>query len=162
MATLVPRDPDWIATAPLVVRRTRAVAAPSSAVWSMIADHERWTEWFGAVSSVRVTGAAEGVGGTRTVKIPGMTIDEEFTAWEPERRFAFTVVRASPTLRSLAESVELEPSAGGCTVTYTQGIEPARGFGWMWKLISRRMGSELTKALDNLAAGAEATATERD
>jgi uncharacterized protein YndB with AHSA1/START domain len=157
MANLTHRPPEWIPTAPLVVRRRRDVASPTSAVWSIIADHEQWVEWFRSVSIVRVTGAAAGVGGERSVKIPGMWVDEVFTAWEPERRFAFTAVRAPRTLQSLAESVELQPTATGCTVTYTQGVEPTPGFGWMWKLVSKRMGSELAKALDALAAMAEAT-----
>ncbi len=71
--------------------------------------------------------------------------------WEPGRQFAFAVVRANRTLAGMAESVELRTDGDGCVVTYRQGVEPARGFGWLWRLVLVRMRRDLTKALDRLA-----------
>lgn len=160
MADLPIHQPEWIDTAPLRNVRERRIAAGRDEVWARIADHETWPEWFTALKSVQVTGEAEGVGGRRRVSLPGSSIDEVFTVWKPSEHFAFAVVGANRTLAGMAESVELRDDGDdgdACVVTYRQGIEPARGFGWMWKLIFPRMRSELTKALDRLAELVEST-----
>lgn len=150
MAELTAHPPEWIDTAPLRNVGEQGIDATCDVVWARIADHETWPEWFTALKQVRVTGEATGVGGQREVSMPGATLGEEFTVWEPGAHFAFAVVRANRTLAGMAESVELRPDGDGCVVTYRQGIEPARGFGWLWKLILPRMRRELTKALDQL------------
>jgi uncharacterized protein YndB with AHSA1/START domain len=158
MAALEHRPPSWIPPAPIVVHRSRRIAAPAAVVWRQIADHERWPEWFTALQRVRVTTGAEGVGGGREVKLAkptSVTIGEVFTAWEPERTFAFTLVSAPRSLASMAEIIELDETDGATTISYTQGIEPSRGFGWFWKLSRHRLGRELDKALDALAVRVE-------
>lgn len=157
MAELPAQQPEWIATAPIQVVETRRIAASCDAVWARIADHETWPEWFTALKSVRVTTGAEGIGGGREVAVPGATFGEVFTAWEPGQRFAFSVIEASRTLAAMAESVELAADGDGCVITYRQGIEPARGFGWFWKLVQRRLRSNLASALDRLAVLVEAS-----
>ena len=156
MAQLPVQQPEWIATAPLVVQRERRVFAPPNVVWKHIADHEKWPEWFTALKQVQVTGAAEGVGGQRVVSLPGVTVGEVFTAWEPNERFAFAVISGPRPLAAMAESVVIEPDEAGCKVIYTQGIEPARGFGWLLRLVRGRLSSQLAKGLDGLATRAEA------
>ncbi len=128
-------------------------------VWERIADHPTWPQWFTALSEVRPGAIDHGLGGGRSVVVNRITIEEEFTAWEPGRHFAFSVVKAPRLLASLAESVELDALADGrCVVTYRQGIEPARGFGWFWRLSAMRMRRELNKALDALATQVRPTA----
>ena len=156
MAQLPVRQPDWIDTAPVVVRQERRVLAPSSAVWKHIADHETWPEWFKGLKQIEVTGEAEGIGGQRVATVPGAKIGEVFTAWEPDRQFAFAVVSGPPVLAAMAESVVIEATDNGCVVTYTMGIEPARGFGWLLKLGAGRVEKMLAEALDNLAERTEA------
>jgi len=152
MRTLTRREPDWIPTAPLVNTRSRRIDASPDVVWARIADHETWPEWFTALKSVRVTGAPAGTEGRREVSMGGLTIREVFTAWEPESLFAFSVDTGPRVLASMAESVSLvADGAGACTITYTQGIEPARGFRWLLRIIVKRMNTELGKALDRLA-----------
>jgi uncharacterized protein YndB with AHSA1/START domain len=157
MSQLPAHPPDWIDMAPLRNVGERRIAGSRDAVWARIADHATWPAWFTALKTVRVTGAAAGVDGRREVSMPGGKVGEVFTVWEPGEQFAFAVERANRTLAGMAESVELRDDGDGCVVTYRQGIEPARGFGWLWKLILPRMRRELTKALDQLAALVEAT-----
>ncbi|MEQ8437220.1 MAG: SRPBCC family protein [Ilumatobacter fluminis] len=154
MAQLTERPADWASTAPIVVENTRRIAAPVETVWERIADHETWPEWFTDLSSVTVTFGAEGVGGGRDVKVPGMTVKERFTAWEPPHHFAFTLFEGPRIMTSMAESVALVPDSDGdgCTITYTQGIEPAKGFGWLVKLAAKRLDVQQRAALDKLAA----------
>lgn len=152
MSTKTERGPEWVATAPIVVRSSRRIAAPADAVWERIADHESWTEWFTDLQKVSVTLGAEGVGGGRKVWLPGVTMLERFTAWDPPTRFAFTIIEGPRMIASMAELIEIEPDGDACTITYTQGIEPAKGFGWFWKVASKRMGGQLRKALGRLDA----------
>ncbi|HEY5663384.1 MAG TPA: SRPBCC family protein [Ilumatobacter sp.] len=155
MAQLPIRQPEWIPAAPVVVRRERHVDAPASAVWRHIADHETWPEWFPGLKRVEVPGSREGVGGQRLVSVPGATVGEVFTAWDPDARFAFAVVAAPRVLASMAESVVIAADGDSCDVTYTIGIEPATGFGWFWRLAAGRMARMLERALVNLAERAE-------
>lgn len=152
MAQLTEREPEWIASAPVVVRNTLTVAAPAEAVWARIADHASWPEWFTDLKRVEVTDGATGVGGGRSVALPGTTMRERFTAWEPPRRFAFTVIEGPPALRSMAEEITIVDDEVGCVVTYAQGLEPTRGFGWLVKLVARRMNTQQRRALEGLAA----------
>ena len=156
MAQLPVRQPDWIDTAPVVVRQERRVFAPPAAVWKHIADHETWPEWFKGLKQIEVTGEAEGIGGQRVATVRGAKVGEVFTAWEPDRQFAFAVVSGPPVLAAMAESVVIEAIDNGCVVTYTMGIEPARGFGWLVRLGRKGISKKLTKALDALAVRAEA------
>jgi uncharacterized protein YndB with AHSA1/START domain len=152
MAQLVERSPEWIGTAPVVVQNSRRINASADSVWARIADHESWPEWFTDLKSVKVTTAPEGVGGGREVKLPGITVGETFTAWDPPSHFAFTLVEGPRILASMAESITIEPEGDGCVITYAQGIQPGKGFGWLWKINAKRMNGQQRKALDRLAA----------
>lgn len=157
MAAKIERQPEWVATAPVTIHNTRRIDAPAEAVWARIADHVTWPEWFTDLTKVSITLGAEGVGGGRQVSMPGVTVRERFTAWDPPTRFAFTVIEGPPILASMAELLEITPDGDACTIAYTQGIEPAKGFGWFWKLGSKRMDGQMRKALDRLAALVEPT-----
>jgi uncharacterized protein YndB with AHSA1/START domain len=153
MPTHAVQPPEWIDAAPIRVERSIDIAAAPADVWAVIADHERWPEWFTALDAVEVTGSAAGVGGRRRVTIKRMALDEEFTAWDPGEHFAFAVVASKlPILQTMAESVRITPADAGSRVTYRQGLQARRGFGpaltLMWKPAERR----LTEALDNLRA----------
>jgi len=151
---MVERQPDWIAEAPIRTEARRTIAAPPDVVWAAIADHTGWPARFTALKTVTVTGEPTGIGGQRRVSVAGMRFDEVFTAWEPGRQFAFTVVATRPALfDSVAEPVTLSDAGNGSTnVTYAQGFAPRRGFGWVWKRARGRVEAGLGEALDGLAA----------
>jgi hypothetical protein len=152
------RPADWIPTAPIVIEATRTIEAPVGTVWSILADHERWPEWFSVLERVEVTGAAEGVGGTRSVHAKRLRLDEEFTVWEPERHFVFSIVGSSvPLFASMAESIRLDPIGDDrSAVAYSQGLEPARYRGFIVKGMRKKLESGLHDALAKLASAAEA------
>ncbi len=146
-----------MATAPVVITATREVPAGAGAVFAVVVDHEHWPEWFPRVQRVQLTGQATGVGGQRRVSVGGVTLDEVFIGWEPDRLFAFTVTDTSRRLvKSMAESVRIEPLGDDrCRVTYTQAIEPT---GWTRPLIAiarPQVRKALAGALDNLAERAQ-------
>ena len=157
MAYLERREPDWIPSAPIVVRQVRTIGASSHTVWGLIADHEAWPNWFPALDKIEVAGAASGVGGRRVATVGPRAIGEVFTAWEPDRRFAFAVIDGPGFLEALAESIEIEADDDrSCTVTYLQGFEPRRGFGWLVRGLQSRLTTELGKGIDGLVRAAQA------
>ena len=122
----------------------------------MLADHERWPEWFPSVRKVTVLGRGEGVGARRRVAVPGSTIDEEFIVWEPGARWAFTAFAARPRFtRSLVEDCVLTrlPS-GGTAISYTMYLDPVGIVGFVMKHSLGLMRRNNTRAMQNLAARA--------
>lgn len=106
MPELVRRSLDWIATAPVVISGSRDMGVSAAAAFAVVADHERWPQWFSTLKRVEVTGEPTGVGGRRRVHLRGVTVDEEFIGWETDRLFAFTVTHSSrPLVRSMVETV---------------------------------------------------------
>ena len=104
MPTLEQRPLEWNETAPVVIKAGRDVDASPAAVFAVLADHERWPEWFHALRDVEVTGAPSGVGAQRRVRLkPSGTFDEVFNAWDEGRAFGFSIVKAPLPLLSRTE-----------------------------------------------------------
>jgi uncharacterized protein YndB with AHSA1/START domain len=156
MGRHVVQPPEWIDSAPVCVETTIEIAAPPSDVWKHVADHLHWPEWFRALDQVDITGMPTGVGGERRVSVGRLAIDEVFTAWDENEHFAFAAT-SSPLafLLTLAESVRLEPAGTGCRVTYRQGLQGRRGFGFVVGRMGQRMGGGLEAGLAGLKARAE-------
>ncbi|MEP1125560.1 MAG: SRPBCC family protein [Ilumatobacter sp.] len=161
MATHPVKQPDWIDTAPILVSETIEIDASPDRVWTHIADHTAWPEWFEALDEVRPGATSTGVGGTRQVVAKPITIDEQFTAWDEGEHFAFAIVGSKlPMLAAAAESVRLESIDGGrCRVTYRQGVEGRRGLGWLMKLAWTPARKGLPPALAALKQRVEADTT---
>jgi len=152
MAELRQQGIDWIEQAPIALEGRGISSASPEAVFAVLADHERWPEWFPNVRHVEVTGAAEGVGARRRVRVPGLTVDEVFIVWEPGVRWSFTGTAAKPGfLSSLVEDCRLEATEGGTAISYTMYIEPARLFRPVIKVASRGVRASIQKAVDHLA-----------
>ncbi len=156
MAALVPRTIDWIDRAPIRIEARAESAAPPEDVFAVLADHERWPEWFPSVRKVTVLGPAAGVGARRRVAIPGATFDEEFIAWEPGARWCFTAYAARPRLlRSLVEDCRLEAlDSGGTAISYTMYLDPPPLLRPVVRAVSGRMRTNNNRALANLAGRA--------
>jgi len=162
MGALVKRTLDWIDVAPTRVEaRAESTAAPA-AVFSVLADHETWPEWFPSVKKVEVTGAAAGVGARRRVFVPGARVDEEFIVWEPGERWTFTGLDARPRFtRSLIEDCILEPRpSGGTAITYTMYLDLPRLVRPFASVLAGRIRANNTRALENLAARAADSTTQ--
>lgn len=148
--------PDWISSAPIIVEKSIEIAAAPAAVWPHIADHESWPEWFTDLDRIDRIGSGEGVGSGRRVTVKRFTLDEEFTAWEQNRRFAFAVVRSPlPVLGRLAEDVALDATEHGTRVVYRQGVEGKRFAGALMGLIWKQAPGQVDNALTNLKTRVE-------
>jgi uncharacterized protein YndB with AHSA1/START domain len=150
---LTPRPLEWLDHAPVRASRSRRIGQPPSVVWPAIADHAGWPRWFPRLVAVEPGPVAEGVGGTRRVDIGLAQVDEEFLAWEPERRFAFTVTGSTrPGVVSMVEEVRLTPDGeAACTVTYTMGLEPKGGAKVLRPVLEPLLRRNLRDALAGLA-----------
>jgi len=155
--TLVERDLEWASRAPLAVTGGATSTASPEQVFAVLADHERWPEWFPGVKRVEVLGPAEGVGARRRVSIPGAKVEERFIAWDLGQRWSFTGTAAQPGfVRSLVEDCQLAPhGAGGTAITYTMHMDPAPLFRPLLSLSKGRLTKNLDTAMAALARRAE-------
>ena len=154
MGDLVPRTIDWISTAPVRIEARAESKATPDEVFAVLADHERWPEWFPSVRKVTVLGEATGgVGARRRVAVPGATVDEEFIVWDPGQRWSFTGLSAKPRFtRSLVEDCRLQPTAGGGTdISYTMYLDPAPALRPVIKLLAGGIRRNNGKAMASLA-----------
>jgi uncharacterized protein YndB with AHSA1/START domain len=153
MAVLVQRTIEWIEVAPIRIEAKAESTAPPADVFAVLADHERWPEWFPRVREVTVLGAATGVGARRRVAIPGTTVDEEFIVWEPGIRWSFTAIAARPKFaRSLVEDCILaELESGGTAISYSMYLDPPAPLGPFVRGLAGRIRANNNRAMANLA-----------
>lgn len=109
----VPRDLEW--QAPSVFRNEAELALPPDEVFAIWADNDQWPLWFSDIlGATWTTEPPRGPGSRREVRLKTLSVREEFLAWEPGRRFAFTMTDASvPIGWSIVEDYRLEPLDGG-------------------------------------------------
>jgi hypothetical protein len=156
MTALVPQPIEWIHAAPIhIVAHAESSASPA-AVFAVLADHERWPEWFPSVRKVTVLGAAAGVGARRRVAVPGATVDEEFIIWDPGVRWSFTGLAARPGFtRSLIEDCQLDAlESGGTAITYTMHLDPPPVLRPLVRATAGLLRRNNARAMANLAARA--------
>jgi len=65
------------------------------------------------------------IGALRLMELKGLSVEERVIAWEPGKRFAFAIERATvPILRRMVEDMTLEESPTGTRVRWTVAFEP--------------------------------------
>lgn len=104
----------------------RQVAAPPEIVFDVLTDHRRYPE----ITPLRRAEleregepAPNGVGAIRVLTIAGPPMREEVLAYEPPRRFSYTILSGLP-VRDHVGTVELTPSEGGTKITYAIRTTP--------------------------------------
>ena len=128
MPSLTPRDPDFIKTASELIVTEVTVSATPEEVWAVLANNERWPEWFPAAKSCRTTSdQVEGVGSTRWIHFDLFKVNERFVGWDPPNRWAFTILDANlPGIVSVVEeAVIVSINDQQSRVTYTLGADLA-------------------------------------
>jgi uncharacterized protein YndB with AHSA1/START domain len=124
----------------VVVQRSIDIDAPTSAVWAVISDVERWPEWTASVSSVRRSRTGPLTVGEQVVvsqpRLPTLT----YTVTEVEDGRSFTWEAGNAASRGVGEHLLTPRIAGGCTATLrvTQRGPAARLVGALLDGISRR------------------------
>ena len=147
-------DMGFVARAPLVHVAEAPVAAPRAELFRALVDPGGWPAWFPGVRTVTYeTRAPHGVGTVRVADVGRTRWVEEIIAWDVDRRWAWTVVRASvPLATAQVESFELADDGDGTRIRWTLALEPrliARlGAPFMGRTVSRL----LARAMRNLEA----------
>lgn len=153
MPTLKPRDTDFIDSASTRITTTVTVNATPDEVWAVLADNERWPEWFPAAKECRTTSdAAEGVGATRWIHVDVLKVNERFVAWDPPQRWAFTILDANlPGFVSMVEQALIEPADEHRTVvTYVVAADLAPYMRPLIPFLRRRIGAMFEKGLPGI------------
>ncbi len=154
MATLTTQPPEWIHTAPVQVSASREIAATADEVFTALADHESWPEWFHTIQKVERYGDLhEGIGSNRRVHInTRVAVDEEFIVWEPGKAWGFTILSTTiGGLKSMNELVTIqEIGPDRVRVTYKMGIAPGLVLRPVMPLAKRQLKKNLAAALDGL------------
>jgi hypothetical protein len=127
-----------------VFHASEIVRATPEQVFEVFEDAHAWTVWAMPIQKVEWTSPKPfGIGTTRTVSMMGgMDGYEEFVAWEPGKRMAFTFIGCSKdaTEKFLEDYRVADLGDGTCQVDWYMAMEP-RGFSrrimWMTRPLMR-------------------------
>lgn len=97
MAALIPRSIEWVDTVPIRVVAPAESSAPPAAVFAVLADHERWPEWFPGLRKGTVMGAPTGVGVRRRGPLRGASLRPSLVRAVNQFDGFVTFVLADPT-----------------------------------------------------------------
>lgn len=157
MGAVAPKDLDWIERAPFSFSGTATTTASPETVFAVLADHERWPEWFPVIRKTVVIGPArEGVGMRRVTTLPGGKLEELFIAWDPGERLAFTITAVSPGItHALVDDCRIEPVGSGTHITYSTYLDPLAPLLPIMRLMKGLLDNQLDKGMRALAERAE-------
>lgn len=96
-------------------------SAPVDAVWPLLAEAERWSEWsFLSRTGLEREGAPDpdGVGAVRRFTRFGIGSREEVVAWDPPSHLAYRILSGFP-VRNYRADITLEPHGSGTRIDWT-------------------------------------------
>ena len=120
-------DLDFIDSAPHRFVSKVDLAITPEQLFEVLADETSWPHWATAINGVTWTSPQpRGVGTTRTVKMRGgITVHEEFLAWERYSHMAFRFNEANTgTVAAFAEDYRVVPTSAGCHLTWVMAMKP--------------------------------------
>ena len=104
----------------ITVRRT--VPASAEEMYDLLVDPTSYVRFPGVTVGELIRPGADdrlGVGAVRRIHISGLRYDEEIVVAEPGHRFCYRVIASRPALEHEMGTVSFEPTADGCSVTWT-------------------------------------------
>lgn len=153
---------DFLEQTKNVCKAEEIVRATPEQIFEVFEDAHAWTQWAMPIRNVEWTSPRPfGVGTTRTVSMMGgMDGYEEFIAWEPGKRMAFTFIGSNKaaTEKFLEDYRVTDLGNGSCRVEWYMAMEP-RGFSrnvmWltrpMMRLANKRMFRKFKAYAENYA-----------
>jgi uncharacterized protein YndB with AHSA1/START domain len=149
---LEPKDLSYLETAAHRLDYSRVMPGPPERVFAVLQDLDSWPKWFVDFKRAEKTTAGPlGLGATRRVWVGPLSLEERFVAWDPGKRFSFTMLDMNlPLLASMLEDWQLTPVEGGTRVDYRVRFDVSALLRPFSKLLLRRFGPMFEKALPNL------------
>lgn len=145
MRTMEPMQLSDLDVAPFRVEQRAILPGSPERVFAELAEPAAWVAWFPLMREARWTSEVTAApGATRQVRLRLLgRFDERFLAWEPGRRFAFTMTGStSPLARRMAEDWRLAPAGADTELTWIIGGHPStlgRAASSVVRLTTRRM-----------------------
>ncbi len=159
MFTCEKPDFDLLESAPVVFNTKVKINATPEKIFNAWADPNSWPVYVNEIGHVEYTSPEPyGVGTTRTVTATnGMKIEEEYMAWEENRRIAFYFKRIGmPVIASALEDYSIaELGDGECEVTWLFAIKPRGVFRIVMWLSKGTFKKNNRKAMDAFKAYVE-------
>jgi hypothetical protein len=122
----LPVDEEFVHTAKARAVGEREMAVSAEHVFATLEDGPSWSKWVPVIREVTWTSPKPfATGTTRTVSLlGGMSVDELYWAWEPNRRMGFSVAATNiGWIDALAEDYHVIPmSAERCTLRWTFAV----------------------------------------
>ncbi|RDI43629.1 SRPBCC family protein [Nocardia mexicana] len=148
---------DYLATAPISVTVHAELPAPPAVVFAALVD-ESCFSWLPGVAGFRYDTAHRGIGATRVLLNPLLTVREEFTAYVEDERLDYTFTGMSvPVFQSSVESYELQPISQGSTLlTVRVGAVPrVPAPRWIARPLQRSFTAGAVRGLARVVAPAD-------
>jgi hypothetical protein len=127
-------------SAPAVSQHEITVAASTDAVWNLLSNIDRWSDWNAAIAKSKLNGPLE-PGSNFVWKSKGVSITSTLQEVEPMRRLSWTG-RAIGT-RAI-HCWTLHPVDGGVTIATAESME-----GWLITLLRKTMQRTLDTTLQS-------------
>lgn len=96
------------------IEGTATTTASREAVWALLADGSKWTEW-GAWSANEVEGGEQRLGAERVIVRKPFRVRERFTEWVPNERLGYEMLDGMK-VEGYRSVVTLEDAPGGGTL----------------------------------------------
>ncbi len=106
------------------IEATATASAPPGAVWALLEDASRWSQW-GSWTAVEVEGGGpQEPGAVRVLVRPPLRVRERITEWVPGERMAYELLDGM-RVRGYRATVAVEPRGGGTVVRWRSTYESA-------------------------------------
>ncbi len=106
------------------IEATATASAPPGAVWALLEDASRWSQW-GSWTAVEVEGGGpQEPGAVRVLVRPPLRVRERITEWVPGERMAYELLDGM-RVRGYRATVAVEPRGVGTVVRWRSTYESA-------------------------------------
>ena len=129
------------------IESTATTSAPPSAVWALLADASKWSQWGAWTESGVEGGGEQQLGAVRTLYKRPYRLRERVTEWVPNERHSYELLEGMK-VQGYRSTISLEERPeGGTLVRWRSTYEKAGAFtGLVLRLAIRDASRRLAKA----------------